>query len=66
LQGQRSIIPESAIGHWKGPFLKMAYKKSKNKEAEISLPFKLPLSAPQRTVFNKYFFKKRRKKIHLT
>lgn len=38
--------------HWKGPFLKMAYEKTKNKEAEITLPFKLPLSAPQRTVSN--------------
>lgn len=36
----------------------MAYKKAKNKESEVTLPFKLPLSAPQRTVSNKYFLKK--------
>lgn len=36
----------------------MVYKKAKNKESEVILPFKLPLSAPQRTVSNKYFLKK--------
>lgn len=36
----------------------MAYEMTKNKEAEITLVFKLPLSAPQRTVANKYFLKK--------